>query len=286
MVERLQKVLSSAGLGSRRACEQLILDGHVRVNGQLIRDLPVLVEDSDRVEVDGKPIRREKKAYYLLHKPRGVIVSNSDPSGRTRAIDLLVGVGERVFPVGRLDLESSGLLLLTNDGELANRLTHPRYEAPKIYEAQVDGSVSGEAIAKLLEGVYLAEGKTRADRIRVLARSHRQSLLSITLTEGRNRQIRRMLARMGHKVRKLKRVAIGKLTTRGLGVGRFRKLTADEVSYLKRLAGLAGPAGEASAGPIGRGSARKQARPTGRRVRPGDPKSHARRRPARPSKDD
>lgn len=238
MPERLQKVLSAAGLGSRRACEQLILDGHVRVNGRPVGELPVLVEDDDRIEVDGRPIRRERKAYYLLHKPRGVVVSNADPSGRTRAIDLLAGVGERVFPVGRLDIESSGLLLLTNDGELANRLTHPRYEVPKTYQAQVDGNVAGEQVERLLAGVYLAEGRAKMDRIRVIARSHRQTLLEITLTEGRNRQIRRMLAKLGHKVRRLKRVSIGRLTIRGLGVGKFRPLAADEVNYLKSLAGL------------------------------------------------
>lgn len=266
MAERLQKVLSAAGLGSRRACEQLIVEGHVRVNGQLVSELPVLVEDDDFIEVDSRPIRRERKAYFLLNKPRGVVVSNADPSGRTRAIDLLAGVRERVFAVGRLDMESSGLLLLTNDGELSNRLTHPRYEVPKTYHAEVDGSVSGDDIARLTAGVYLAEGKARADRISVLNRSHRQTLLAITLTEGRNRQIRRMLAKLGHKVRKLKRVSLGRLTTRGLGVGKFRPLTADEVNYLKRLTGLSGMMhGKTAAGgaktPRGRQGGKGRSRP-------------------------
>ncbi|MDD4889143.1 MAG: pseudouridine synthase [Phycisphaerae bacterium] len=238
MPERLQKILSAAGLGSRRACEQLILEGNVRVNGQLVNTLPVLVEENDRIEVGGRPIRQERKVYFMLHKPRGVVVSNSDPAGRTLAVDLLPGVSERVFPVGRLEQESSGLLLLTNDGELSNRLTHPRYEVAKTYEVQVDGNVDGEKVQRLLAGVYLAEGRTRLDRIRVLSRSYRESRLAITLIESRNRQIRRMLAKLGHKVRRMQRTSIGKLTLRGVGVGHYRPLEANEIRYLKQMAGL------------------------------------------------
>jgi 23S rRNA pseudouridine2605 synthase len=239
MPERLQKVMSSAGLGARRVCEQMILDGHVRVNGQLVESLPVLVEETDRVEVDGRPIHREKKVYFLLHKPRGVVVTNSDPAGRTRAVDL-VNVPQRVFPVGRLETDSSGLLVMTNDGELANRLTHPRYEVPKTYEVEADGYMTGEDIQKLLSGVYLAEGRTRVDRLRVAGRSRTQTWLEITLPESRNRQIRRMLARLGHKVRRLSRISMGKLTLRGLGVGRFRPLTQPEINYLMKITGLRG----------------------------------------------
>lgn len=258
MAERLQKVLSAAGVGARRACEQLILDGHIRVNGQLVNTLPVLVEPDDRIEVDGRAIHRARLVYYLLHKPRGVVVTNADPSGRPLVLDLLPGVPERIFPIGRLDEDSSGLLVMTNDGELTNRLTHPRYEVPKTYEALVDGRVEGETISRLVKGIYLAEGRARADRIRVIGRSYSQSRLEITLTEGRNRQIRRMLARMGHKVRRLRRVSMGKLNLRGLGEGRFRPLEEKEIRYLKRMAGLLPGTAPAPAGPPDRADQRRR----------------------------
>ncbi len=241
MTERLHRIMASAGLGSRRACEQMILDGRVEVNGRVVAELPVLVGPDDRIRVDGRRLRREPKVYLMLNKPRGVVCTNHDPSGRTRAVDLAPGVRERVFPVGRLDTDTSGLLLLTNDGELSNRLTHPRYEVPKTYEALVDGRVAGEQVVALRQGVRLAEGRARADRIEVIGRTRNQTRLAITLTEGRNRQVRRMLAGIGHKVRRLRRVSVGKLKLSGLGVGRFRPLSAEELNYLRRLAGLAPP---------------------------------------------
>ncbi|MCG3177743.1 MAG: Ribosomal large subunit pseudouridine synthase B [Phycisphaerae bacterium] len=238
MSERLQKVMAAAGVGSRRACEEMIENGRVQVNGQLVSRLPVLVEAADRITVDGRHLRREKKVYFMLHKPRGVVCTNSDPAGRRRAVDLMKGVPERVFPVGRLDADSSGLLIMTNDGELSNRLTHPRYETAKTYEVQVDGRIEGPAMEKLIGGVRLAEGKASADRVKLVRRSRNETVLQITLTEGRNRQIRRMLAKVGYEARRLRRVKVGRLELRGVGPGNFRPLTAAEVAELRRSAGL------------------------------------------------
>lgn len=232
--------MAAAGLGSRRGCEQLIEEGRVLVNGKTVTELPVFVEPSDQIMVDGRPVRHkpEPLVYFMLNKPRGVVCTNRDPAGRRRAIDLLEGVRERVYPVGRLDADSQGLLLLTNDGELANRLTHLRYEVPKTYEVRVDGRVTGEQVEKLLAGIRLAEGKASADRIRVVSRGDRESRLAITISEGRNFQVHQVLEGLGHKVRRLRRVSVGNLTLGGVGVGKWRPLTGNEVRYLKRLAGM------------------------------------------------
>ncbi len=238
MAERLQKVLAAAGLGSRRACEELILQGRVRVNGKRVDELPVLVDSAaDEVRVDGRRIRLERKVYYLLNKPEGVLCTQRDPDGRTRAVDLLAGVHQRVYPVGRLDASSQGLLLLTNDGELAAALTHPRYGVPKTYRARVKGKVTAEGLEKLRKGIWLSEGKTQPARVTVAYSSRNHSILEVTLREGRNRQVRRMLAKLGHPVRELTRIRIGPLSLRGLRVGRFRALRPAEVEQLKDLAG-------------------------------------------------
>lgn len=236
MAERLQKVLAAAGYGSRRACEQLILDGRVQVNGQTPRELPVLVDPaSDRIVVDKRPIRRERTIYLLLHKPKGVLCTHNDPAGRTRAVDLLEGVHERVYPVGRLDADSTGLLLMTNDGELAERLTHPRYGVPKTYRAEVAGAVTEDVLKQLREGIWLAEGKTAPARATVIHRQRDKTILEVTLREGKNREIRRVLARLGHKVRRLTRIAIGPIELRGLPMGGFRALRAGELAALRRV---------------------------------------------------
>ena len=239
--ERIQKILAAAGFGARRVCELLVQDGRVSVNGQTVRRLPVLVDpQSDRIAVDGKPIRIQRPVYYLLNKPRNVLCTHNDPAGRTRAVDLLVGVRERVFPVGRLDAESSGLLLLTNDGELAQRLTHPRYGIPKTYRVEIDGCPPPEELDRLRRGVWLSEGKTAPARIRVTHRERAGLILEITLREGRNREIRRMLAKIGYRVRSLTRIRMGKLSIRGLPVGAFRPLTRPEVECLRGLAAEGG----------------------------------------------
>ena len=233
--QRLQKVLAAAGIDSRRKCEELILSGAVRVNRKVVDKLPAFVEpEKDIITVNGKRIRTARKVYFLLNKPKGVICSNSDPMGRKKAIDI-VSAGERIFCVGRLDADTTGLIILTNDSELANRLTHPRYGLAKTYVTRVKGQIRGEVVEKLKRGIWLAEGKTSRASIKVLERSHKESLFEITVRQGLNRQIRRMLAKVGLSVRALKRTRIGKLNARGLGVGKFRTLTKTEVEYLKKV---------------------------------------------------
>jgi 23S rRNA pseudouridine2605 synthase len=233
--ERLQKVLAAAGVGSRRECEEIILDARVSVNGQTVSALPVLVDpEHDAIVVDGRRLRTERKVYYLLHKPKGVHCTNYDPAGRVRACDLLRGVSERVFPVGRLDADSTGLLLMTNDGELAQRLAHPRYSVPKTYRAHVSGHITGEEIDRLKKGIWLAEGKAQISAGRIIHTGRNGSVVEITLREGKNREIRRVLARLGHNVRRLMRIKIGPLSLRGLPPGGYRPLKPGELALLRR----------------------------------------------------
>ena len=232
--KRLQKVLAAAGVDSRRKCEELILDGRVRVNRTVVDELPAFVDpEKDVITVSGRRIRAANKVYYLLNKPKGVICTSSDPQGRKKAVDL-VGASERIFCVGRLDADTTGLIILTNDSELANRLTHPRYGMAKTYVAIVKGQADGAAIEKLKRGIWLAEGKTARASVKILKRGHRESLVEITIRQGLNRQIRRMLASLDLPVKSLKRTRIGKLNARGLGPGKFRALTKAEVAYLKQ----------------------------------------------------
>ncbi|MHC4476544.1 MAG: pseudouridine synthase [Planctomycetota bacterium] len=232
--QRLQKVLAAAGVDSRRKCEQLILDGAVRVNRKVVDQLPAFADpEKDLITVDGKRIHAEPKVYFLLNKPKGVICSNSDPQGRKRAIDL-VPARQRIFCVGRLDLDTTGLIILTNDSHLANRLTHPRYKVSKTYLAEVKRQIGAQDVERLRKGVWLSEGKTGKASVKILRRSHKGSVLEITVRQGLNRQVRRMLAKVGLPVKSLKRTQIGKLTIRGLGIGKFRTLTKAELSSLKK----------------------------------------------------
>lgn len=234
MSERLHKFMARCGVASRRACEQIIGEGRVRVNGRPILERGASVDpEADQVSVDGEPIRPPRLHYYVLNKPRHVVCTNRDPAGRKRAVDLLPGVDVRVFPVGRLDADSTGLLLLTNDGELANRLTHPRFGVPKTYRVEVAGKFTGDDVARMLDGVYLHEGKARASRVKIVQRGNQRSLIDVTLREGRNREVRRVLARLGHKVRRLTRTKFGSLTLAGLKLGRFRKLSGPEIAALR-----------------------------------------------------
>lgn len=269
--ERIQKILAAAGFGSRRACEELVLDGRVSVNGVIRRELPVVVDPArDRVAVDGRPVRAQRMVYFLLNKPAGVFCTQHDPAGRKRAVDLLVGVRERVFPVGRLDAEAMGLLLLTNDGELAQRLTHPRFGIAKTYRAEVDGMPTAETLARVREGVWLSEGRSSPARIEIVHRQRNKCILEITLREGANREVRRVLARCGHRVRRLTRIRMGRLSIARLPLGAYRPLTPDEVRHLHRLAAESGN-GAAPAAP---------ARSRGRRIRRWNTSSSAgRRRP-------
>jgi len=235
--ERLQKLLARAGLGSRRACEELIRQGRVTVDGQLVTELGYRVDpDRQVVKVDGERIEPEKLVYYLVNKPRGVVCTNRDPAGRPRVLDLLERVPQRVFCVGRLDLESEGLILVTNDGELAQRLMHPRYGVPKTYVVQVAGLPSAETLARIRRGVWLVEGKVKPDRLRKLGSHGKSTLLEIVLSEGRNRVVRRIFARMGHKVMRLRRTAIGPIRDAKLKPGQYRRLTPAELAKLKQIA--------------------------------------------------
>ncbi len=240
---RLQKFLADAGVASRRRCEEMIAEGLVEVNGTLVASLPAWIDPiKDDVVADGRRVRRDSRvAYVLLFKPKGVVCTNSDPEGRSCAVDLVEHPsGLRLYPVGRLDMDSSGLLLMTNDGELANRLTHPRYEMHKGYEVTVAGQLSDEDLARLERGVFLSDGergpgrKAKAGRLDVIARDRQKTILYMELFEGRNRQIRRMLLALGHPVKKLRRVKMGPLRLKGLAVGEWRDLTADEVDQVRR----------------------------------------------------
>ena len=242
--ERIQKVLAAAGVASRRDCEAMVEEGRVRVNGVTLDGLPAWVDPAnDRIEVDGRPLRpQEQHVYIMLFKPKGIVCTNEDPEGRRRAIDIVDHpLKARIFPVGRLDMDSSGLLLLTNDGELANRLTHPRFEVHKTYEVTVSGRLDDAAVRRLSEGVFLPEkddvgARTGRSRLKLLGRDSTKTTLLMELREGRNRQIRRMMLRAGHPVRRLRRVAMGPLRLKGLGVGAWRELTASELRELREAA--------------------------------------------------
>ncbi|MFH1370167.1 MAG: pseudouridine synthase [Planctomycetota bacterium] len=232
--ERLQKILASAGIASRRKCEELILEGLVSVNGSVVERLPAFADlDKDTIIAAGRRIRPQQKVYFLLNKPRGIICTNFDPQGRTKVIDL-VPTRHRIFCVGRLDIDTVGLIILTNDTALANRLTHPRYGLTKTYIAEIKGRIETNHVEKLKSGIWLAEGKTSQAKVKILKRGYKSSLVEVTVSEGLNREIRRMLARVGLPVKSLKRTRIGKITDRGLGVGKFRLLTHAEVAYLKK----------------------------------------------------
>lgn len=234
--ERLQKVMASAGVASRRQCEELILQGMVSVNGRVVDELPAFVDpDTDVITVGGRRIRRREPVYFLLNKPKGVICTSNDPQGRPKATDL-VPPAERVFCVGRLDADTSGLIILTNDAELTDLLTHPKYKVPKAYVARVSGRVEGETLQKLRKGVWLAEGRTTEADAKVLKNGHNESLLEVTIKQGLNRQVRRMLAKVGLPVQSLKRTRIGPLKLERLGVGKYRPLSKAEVAALKRAA--------------------------------------------------
>ena len=226
--------MAAAGVDSRRKCEELILEGAVSVNGEVVDTLPVFVDpEKDVIVVNGRKIRAVRKVYFLLNKPKGVICTNSDPQGRVRAIDL-VPVRERIFCIGRLEVDTAGLIILTNDTELANKLTHPRYGLAKTYVAEVKGQINERAAEKLKRGVWFAEGKTGRASVKIFRRGQKESFLEITIWQSLGRQVHKMLARVGLDVRSLQRTRIGKIDAKGLGVGKFRALTDDEVGYLKR----------------------------------------------------
>lgn len=239
VMERLQKILSQAGICSRREAEARILAGRVMVNGQVVTELGVKVDPAkDEIAVDGKRITAQKLMYILLNKPSGVVTTLSDPQGRKHVAELLQGVSERVYPVGRLDYHTQGLLLLTNDGDLANRLMHPRHHVDKTYVVKTSGAVSEDRLDILRTGINLSDGITAPALIRVLRVDNEQSfsMVEVTIHEGKNRQIRRMFEAIGYPVQKLERTKIAFLTLQDLPTGAFRHLTKDEVNSLKKLA--------------------------------------------------
>ncbi len=237
-MERLQKVIAHAGIASRRKAEQLIEEGHVRVNGKVVKELGIKVSSSDKVEVDGIPLEREEPIYFMLYKPRGVISSVNDDKGRKVVTDFFPMIEQRIYPVGRLDYDTSGLLILTNDGEFANTLMHPSNQIDKVYLAKVKGIPTKEALKALERGVRLEDGKTAPAKVKMqtVDKKKQTAIVEITIHEGRNRQVRRMFEAVGNPVLKLKRERYGFLNLQGLKVGDARELSPHEVKQLRALA--------------------------------------------------
>ncbi|QDP40507.1 pseudouridine synthase [Radiobacillus deserti] len=234
-LERLQKVIAQSGVTSRRKAEKLIEAGKVTVNGQVVKELGTKVGPDDDIEVEGVPLEKEQPVYYMLYKPRGVISSVKDDKNRKVVTDFFPDVKERIYPIGRLDYDTSGLLLLTNDGEFANLLMHPKYEIEKIYVAKVKGIPRREELNKLRKGISSDGEKLKATFTKVLSTDDKKktAIVQINLQEGRNRQVRRMLEAIGYPVDKLKREQYGFLTLEGLNAGEFRELTPHEVKQLR-----------------------------------------------------
>lgn len=234
-LERLNKVLATAGFGSRRNCDEMITAGRVEIDRQVVTELGRRVDPSAHdIRVDGTPLRTARRLYFAVHKPQGVLSTNRDPAGRTLVIDLVPAGGQRVYTVGRLDQSSEGLILVTNDGDLAERLAHPRYGVEKTYQVLVVGQPEPEVLSQLRHGIQLAETRVQARRVTIKSQKPQSTVLEIVLTEGRNREIRRMLARTGHKVLRLKRIAIGPLRLGKIPSGASRRLTSQEVDMLRR----------------------------------------------------
>jgi 23S rRNA pseudouridine2605 synthase len=271
---RLQKILSAAGVASRRAAEKLIVDGRVTVNGETARELGTKADpETDDIRLDGRRIKTPaRRRYILLNKPRGYITSRSDPHQRPTVVDLLreKGVGDYVYPVGRLDYDSEGLLLLTSDGDLAAHLTHPRHGVPREYEVQVKGVPDRHELERLERGVVIDGRRTAPAQARVNEviekASGEQALLSLVIHEGRNRQVRRMCDAIGHPVVRLRRVRIGPISDARLKPGHFRELTPGEVAALKRggASPTPPPSGPAGSPRTGRASRFRRPKAAGR----------------------
>ena len=238
-MERLQKVMAEAGVASRRASEKLIATGHVQVNGQTVTTLGTKVAAKDKIEVDGVPLHREKQVYYLLNKPRGVISSAHDEKGRRTVVDILREdeIEERIYPVGRLDYDTTGLLLLTNDGALANKMMHPKFAVDKTYVAKVKGLISNDDLKQLRTGVKVEGRRTKPAKTRLkgTGREKKTSIVQLTIHEGHYHQVKRMLAAVGHPVIKLHRESYGFLNLQGVQPGDYRELRPEEVKLLNRL---------------------------------------------------
>lgn len=237
-MERLQKVIAHAGITSRRKAEQYILDGRVKVNGQVVTELGRQVSSRDEIEVDEVPIYQEDFVYYLLYKPRGVISAVSDNKGRKVVTELIPDETRRIYPVGRLDYDTSGILLLTNDGDFSQKLTHPSHEVDKVYVAKVKGVATKSQLMPLTKGIKVDGKKTSPAKFAILSTDMKSetSIVELTIHEGRNHQVRNMLEAVGLPVQKLKRERYGELTLKGLQPGQYRQLAKKEVAQLLRLA--------------------------------------------------
>ena len=234
--ERLQKVMAEAGVAARRKSEALITTGHVKVNGQTTKVLGTKVDDDDHIEVDGVPLQREKLVYLLFYKPRGVISSVKDEKNRKTVMSYFPDVRQRIYPVGRLDYDTSGILLMTNDGNLANKLTHPKYKFEKTYVAKVEGIPTNDQLEKLRHGVRIDKKVTAPAKTKIMSSDldKKTAIVEITIHEGRNHQVKKMFEKIGHPVTKLKREKYGFLTLDGLQSGEWRSLKPDEVNRLTR----------------------------------------------------
>lgn len=240
--ERLHKILAHAGIGSRRQCEELIASGRVTVDGTTVTELGTKADPATAaICCDGQVVKAEPTVYYLLNKPVGVVCTNARSETRARAIDFVRRDKRRLYTVGRLDEDSRGLILLTNDGEMTQRLTHPRHKVAKIYRVTVRGVMKAEAVRRAREGVYLSEGKTSLSRVHVRRRTRSTTHLNVELRQGTNRQIRRVLTKLGHPVTDLRRVAIGPIRDPKLPEGASRPLRQSEIAQLREAAGLAAP---------------------------------------------
>lgn len=235
MKQRLQKILAQAGQGSRRECEGYIAAGRVTVNREVVTQLGSQADPAtDDIRLDGEPVRPPKPRYYLVNKPRGYLCTNQDEYGRRRAIDLVPEPRDALHTVGRLDAGSEGLIIITNDGELTNRLTHPRYGVAKTYRVEVSGPVTQEELELLRKGMWSSIGRLDAERVKIVGHPRQRTALEFVLAEGRNRAIRRMLARLGHKVKLLRRIRIGPVSDDRLELGTYRVLRDEEIDALRQ----------------------------------------------------
>lgn len=234
MRRRLQVILAHAGIASRRKAAEIIQAGRVRINGIVVREKGVQFDPEEvRIEIDGRPVQSEKKVYYLLNKPKGIITTSSDEKGRRTVLDLVPETRFRIYPVGRLDKDTEGALILTNDGNIAHRLTHPRFGVKKVYTADVKRPIKKGGLARLEKGIYLDKKKTAPCKISIIKKRPNKIFLSIELHEGRKRQIRRMMEMIGASVLKLRRVSYAGIDVRNLPIGKCRMLKANEVKLLK-----------------------------------------------------
>ena len=242
---RLNRWLAERGVGSRRGCDTLIQECAVEVNGSIVQEPGYRVQDGDKVSVEGRPIKEVRRLYYLFHKPKGVLCTDDPRESRLRVSDLVEPhVAGRVYTVGRLDEDSEGLLLLTNDGDFSNLIAHPRYEIPKTYVVQLGRAITHEEVRDLRKGVWLSDGKVVPETVKLIRRSSSSSSVEVRLREGRNREIRRMFAKIGYGVKTLKRVRIGSLGLKGLKRGAIRPLTRTERDELVELAHAASNSGQ------------------------------------------